>query len=104
MNKDDKIFVAGSGGMVGSAIIRNLIANDYENLITVSHADLDLTRRKRVERFFHAKRPDIVVDCAAKVGGIHANNTYRADFMYSNLQIQNNLIQNILPDFYLRKN
>ena len=92
MNKDDKIFVAGSGGMVGSAIIRNLIANDYENLITGSHADLDLTRRKRVERFFHAKRPDIVIDCAAKVGGIHANNTYRADFMYSNLQIQNNLI------------
>ena len=92
MNKTSKVFVAGHGGMVGSAIMRRLAHNGYENIITVSHRELDLTNQSRVVRFFRSKKPDVVIDCAAKVGGIHANNTYRADFIYNNLQIQNNLI------------
>ena len=92
MNKSDKIFIAGHEGMVGSSILRKLTSSGYENIATVSRGDLDLLSQKRVNRFFLKVKPDVVIDCAAKVGGIHANNTYRADFMYSNLQIQNNLI------------
>jgi GDP-L-fucose synthase len=92
MNKTSKVFVAGHGGMVGSAIMRRLAHNGYENIITISHGELDLTNQGRVVRFFRSKKPDVVIDCAAKVGGIHANSTYRADFIYNNLQIQNNLI------------
>ena len=92
MNKLSKVFVAGHLGMVGSAIMRNLIDNGYENIITATRGELDLTKQSRVIKFFRATRPDVVIDCAAKVGGIHANNTYRADFIYNNLQIQNNLI------------
>jgi len=92
MNKLSKVFVAGHLGMVGSAIMRNLIDNGYENIITATRGELDLTIQSRVIKFFRATRPDVVIDCAAKVGGIHANNTYRADFIYNNLQIQNNLI------------
>ena len=92
MNKTSKVFIAGHEGMVGSAIMRSLVHNGYENIITASHGQLDLINQSRVVKFFRAKRPDVVVDCAAKVGGIHANNTYRADFIYNNLQIQNNLI------------
>ena len=84
MNKTSKVFVAGHGGMVGSAIMRRLAHNGYENIITVSHGELDLTNQSRVVRFFRSKKPDVVIDCAAKVGGIHANNTYRADFIYNN--------------------
>ena len=92
MNKTSKVFVAGHEGMVGSAIMRKLVRNGYENIVTVSHRELDLTNQSRVVRFFRSKKPDVVIDCAAKVGGIYANNTYRADFIYNNLQIQNNLI------------
>jgi GDP-L-fucose synthase len=92
MNRRSKVFVAGHQGMVGSAIMRKLIGKGYEDIITATHGELDLTNQSRVVKFFRATRPDVVVDCAAKVGGIHANNTYRADFIYNNLQIQNNLI------------
>ena len=92
MEKTDTIFVAGDKGMVGSAIVRTLRSQGYDKIITASRSDLDLIRQDQVEDFFINFRPDVVVNCAAKVGGIHANNTYRAEFMYSNLQIQNNII------------
>jgi len=93
MNKDSKIFIAGHNGMVGSSIVKSLRDAGYnDNIFTASRSEVNLTRQKEVERLFRKLKPDIVVDCAAKVGGIHANNTYRADFIYENLQIQNNLI------------
>jgi GDP-L-fucose synthase len=92
MNKIDKIFIAGHKGMVGSAILRKLKSLGYENIMTSPKAYLDLTRQEPVEKYFWTNKPDIVIDCAAKVGGIYANNKYRADFIYNNLQIQNNLI------------
>jgi GDP-L-fucose synthase len=92
MNKNDKIFVAGHGGMVGSAILSKLLDDGYTDVITAIRDDLDLTRQEEVEKFFLKHKIDVVIDCAAKVGGIHANNEYRADFIYNNLQIQNNLI------------
>jgi len=92
MKRDNCIFVAGHNGMVGSAIKRKLSSEGFTNVITASSTELDLVRQNKVERFFQINRPDVVIDCAAKVGGIHANNTYRADFIYNNLQIQNNLI------------
>ena len=93
MNKNSKIFVAGHNGMVGRAICDHLDGNGYENIITASSSLLDLTLQKEVNDFFVDHEGfDVVIDCAAKVGGIHANNTYRADFIYRNLQIQNNLI------------
>lgn len=92
MIKDSKIFVAGHRGLVGSAIIRNLKARGYDNLVYQSHQELDLTDQKAVERFFEEEKPEYVILAAAKVGGIIANNTYRAEFIYENLQIQNNVI------------
>lgn len=92
MDKSERIFVAGDNGMVGSAIVRTLKEKGFEKIITAPRSDLDLTRQDQVESFLQVNKPSIVVDCAAKVGGIYANNTYRADFIYSNLQIQNNLI------------
>jgi GDP-L-fucose synthase len=92
MNKLDKIYVAGHKGMVGSAILRKLKNLGYKNIITSPKAYLDLTRQEPVEKYFWTNKPDVVIDCAAKVGGIYANNKYRADFIYNNLQIQNNLI------------
>ena len=92
MNKDSSIFIAGAKGMVGSAVARCLRSNGFNNLITPARQELDLTRQQDVEKFFDSIRIDVVIDCAAKVGGIHSNNLYRADFIYSNLQIQNNLI------------
>ena len=93
MDKDSKIFIAGHNGMVGSAIVRSLRdAGYHDNIFTALRSEVNLTRQKEVERLFRTLKPDIVIDCAAKVGGIHANNTYRADFIYENLQIQNNLI------------
>jgi len=89
---NDKIYVAGHGGMVGSAIVRVLRAKGYSNIVTRSHAELDLTRQADVEEFFRIERPDQVYLAAAKVGGIHANNTYPAQFIYDNLMIQNNVI------------
>lgn len=92
MNKNDKIYVAGHRGMVGSAIIRELQQEGYTSIVTRTSKELDLTRQSDVEAFFEEEKPDYVFLAAAKVGGIVANNTYRADFISFNLQIQNNVI------------
>ncbi|MEL6122776.1 MAG: GDP-L-fucose synthase, partial [Bacteroidota bacterium] len=92
MNKDSKIYIAGHRGMVGSAIVRRLKSEGYTNLVHRTSAQLDLRVQADVAAFFKTEKPDYVFLAAAKVGGIHANNTYRADFLYDNLQIQNNLI------------
>ena len=92
LNKKDKIFIAGHNGMVGSAILRKLRLEGYTNLCFLSRKDLDLTNQKETLQWFNNNNFDVVIDRAAKVGGIHANNTYRADFIYNNLQIQNNII------------
>jgi len=92
MEKDSKIYIAGHRGLVGSAIMRRLKAEGYKNLLTHTHAELDLTRQEKVEGFFHEERPDYVFLAAARVGGIYANNTYPAEFIYSNLTIQTNVI------------
>lgn len=93
MKKDSRIYVAGHRGLVGSAIVRNLEANGFINIITRTHAELDLTNQADVRKFFEEERPEYVFLAAAKVGGIHANNTYPADFIYDNLMIQNNVIK-----------
>jgi GDP-L-fucose synthase len=93
ITKSAKIFVAGHRGMVGSAIVRNLQAKGYANVITRGRSELDLLDQQAVFGFLREQRPDYVFIAAAKVGGIHANNVYRADFIYQNLTIQNNLIQ-----------
>lgn len=92
MNKDAKIYVAGHRGLVGAALVRRLEADGYANLLTRTHADLDLTDQVAVERFFAEEKPDFVFLAAAKVGGIHANNTYPAEFIRDNLSIQTNVI------------
>jgi len=92
MKKDAKIYIAGHRGLVGSAIVQNLKQKGYSNLITRTHAELDLTDNTLVNRFFVEEKPEYVILAAAKVGGIVANNTYRADFIYENLMIQNNVI------------
>ncbi|CAL5328330.1 unnamed protein product [Camellia sinensis] len=91
-DKSAKIFVAGHRGLVGSAIVNKLRQLGYTNLLLRSHSDLDLTRQSAVEAFFAAENPQFVILAAAKVGGIHANNTYPADFIAINLQIQTNVI------------
>lgn len=91
MNKDSKIVVFGSKGLVGSAIVRELKKQGYENIIESNRSTLDLMDQEAVFDFFHNNVPDYVFMAAAKVGGIHANNTYRADFIYNNLAIQNNI-------------
>ncbi len=92
MDKDSLIYVAGHRGLAGSAICRALARDGYENLLTRTHAELDLCDQAAVRTFFAQYRPTIVVLAAAKVGGIHANATYPAEFIYQNLQIQNNVI------------
>ncbi|MDP3587820.1 MAG: GDP-L-fucose synthase [Sulfuricurvum sp.] len=92
MNKDSKIYVAGHRGLVGSAIVNNLQARGYTNLVFATHAQLDLLDQRAVAEFFETEKPQYVFLAAAKVGGIVANNTYRADFIYENLMIQNNII------------
>ena len=92
MEKNAKIYIAGHRGMVGSAIFRKLLQEGYTNLITRTSAELDLKDQRAVTEFFAAEKPDYVFLAAAKVGGIIANNTYRADFLYENLMIQNNVI------------
>ncbi len=94
MEKSAKIYVAGHRGMVGSAIIRNLQSNGYNNIITKTSAELDLRNQQAVTNFFAQNKPEYVFLAAAKVGGIVANNTLRADFLYDNLAIQNNVIHN----------
>ena len=92
MEKNAKIYVAGHRGLVGSAIWNNLRAKGYTFLVGRTHAELDLLDGVAVKRFFDEERPDYVILAAAHVGGIMANNTYRADFIYENLQIQQNVI------------
>ncbi len=92
MNKQDKIYIAGHNGMVGSAILRKLEKEGFENLIYRSSKELDLRNQEAVRMFFENEKPDYVILAAAKVGGIQANNIYRGEFLYENLEIQNNVI------------
>lgn len=92
MDKKSKIYVAGHRGLVGSAIVRKLQENGYNNITSKTHSELDLTDSYQVEEFFKNERPEYVFLAAAKVGGILANNTYPADFIFENLKIQNNVI------------
>lgn len=94
MNKNDKIYIAGHRGMVGSAILRKLEGEGYTNLVYRTSKELDLRNEQQVVNFFAEEQPQYVFLAAAKVGGILANNTYRADFLYENLMIQNNVIHN----------
>ncbi|GAB1308213.1 GDP-L-fucose synthase [Urechidicola sp. KH5] len=99
MNKDAKIYIAGHGGLVGSAIVNNLRSKGYTNLVTRTHKELDLVNQVAVADFFELEKPEYVILAAAKVGGIVANNTFRAEFIYDNLMIQNNVIH----ESYLKK-
>jgi len=92
MKTDSKIYVAGHKGLVGSALVQNLLSKGYKNIITKTHQELDLLDQEKVRDFFEREKPEFVFLAAAKVGGILANNSYRADFIYENLQIQNNII------------
>lgn len=94
MNKDSKIYIAGHRGMVGSALVRALEQNGYNNLVLRTSKELNLTDQLAVKEFFENEKPEYVFLAAAKVGGIVANNTYRAEFIYENLMIQNNVIHN----------
>ena len=92
MDKNSKIYIAGHRGLVGSAIWNNLTKRGYTNLVGRTHAELDLLDGAAVKDYFDKEQPEYVVLAAAHVGGIMANNTYRADFIYENLQIQQNVI------------
>ncbi len=92
MNKNSKIYIAGHRGLVGSAIIRELEKQGFNNLITRTHKELDLINQAEVQSFFQQEKPDYVILAAAKVGGIHANNVYPADFIYQNMMIEANVI------------
>ncbi|MFD0930359.1 GDP-L-fucose synthase family protein [Methylophilus glucosoxydans] len=92
MEKSAKIYIAGHRGLVGSAIVKVLLAKGYSNLVMRTHAELDLTSQQAVIEFFSKEKPEYVFLAAAKVGGIHANNTYPAEFIYDNLAIQTNVI------------
>ncbi len=93
MNKTDRIYIAGHRGMVGSAIVRKLEQEGYSNLLVRTSSELDLRNQEAVRQFFAQEKPDYVILAAAKVGGIHANNTYKADFIYDNLMMEANVIQ-----------
>lgn len=92
MDKGAKVYVAGHNGLVGSAVVRELEKNGYSNLLLRNRSELNLLEQDKVSEFFAKEKPEYVIDCAARVGGIKANMTYPADFLYENLQIQNNLI------------
>jgi GDP-L-fucose synthase len=92
MNLNDKIYIAGHRGLVGSAIVRQLESRGFTNLLMRTHKELDLTNQAQVQNFFQQEQPDYVILAAAKVGGIHANNTYPADFIYQNMMIEANVI------------
>ena len=92
MDVNDKIYIAGHKGLVGSAIVRQLESRGFNNLLMRTHKELDLTNQAQVQIFFEQEKPDYVVLAAAKVGGIHANNTYPADFIYENMMIEANVI------------
>lgn len=93
MRKESKIYIAGHTGLVGSAIVRMLTANGYNNIITKIHSELDLTNQEETLVFFIKNKPEYVFLSAAKVGGIYANSTFPAEFIYTNLQIQNNVME-----------
>ncbi len=93
MHADDKVYVAGHSGMVGSAVLRNLASNGCTNVVTRPSDELDLTRGEAVDQFFAEQRPDVVINAAARVGGIHANSTYPAEFIHNNLAIALNVVQ-----------
>ena len=93
MDSDSRVLVAGANGMVGSAIVRNLESKGYTNIIKGTRQDVDFTNRDETERYFSSQEPEYVFVAAAKVGGIMANNNYKADFLTENLQIQTNIIQ-----------
>jgi len=92
MQANDKIYIAGHRGLVGSAIVRQLESQGFKNIITRTHKELDLSNQTIVQEFFKQEKPDYVILAAAKVGGIHANNTYPADFIYQNIMIEANVI------------
>ncbi len=92
INQDTKIYVAGHRGLVGAAIVRNLQRQGFRNIVMRTRQELDLMNHSAVNQFYEVEQPDVVIDAAAKVGGILANNTYPAEFIYNNLTIQNNLI------------
>ena len=92
INKNSKLFVAGHNGLVGSAILRKLREQGYKNLIYKNRKSLDLTNQNKVEKFFKKYKPEVVINAAAKVGGIEANNKFKAEFIYDNLAIQQNII------------
>ena len=92
MDLNDKIYIAGHSGLVGSAIVRQLESRGFNNLLMRTHKDLDLTNQAEVQAFFIQEKPDYVILAAGKVGGIHANNTYPADFIYQNIMIEANII------------
>jgi len=92
MNLNDKIYIAGHRGLVGSAIVRQLESRGFTNLLMRTHKELDLTNQAQVQNFFQQEKPDYVILAAAKVGGIHANNAYPADFIYQNMMIEANII------------
>lgn len=92
MDSESKIYIAGHRGLVGSAIVKNLQSKGYKNLVLKTHSALDLTNQNAVARFFKSEKPEYVILAAAKVGGIASNNKYRAEFIYQNLMIQNNVI------------
>ena len=93
MEKNSKIYIAGHKGLVGSAILNNLKSKGYTNLVLRTLEELDLRDQQSISDFFLSEKPEYVILAAAKVGGIVANNTYRADFIYENLMIQNNLFK-----------
>ena len=108
IKKSSKIFVAGHNGLVGSAIVRKLKNKGYTNIIIAKRSKLDLTNQSKVFSFLKKTKPDFVFIAAAKVGGIYSNNKYKADFIYSNLSIQNNLsteynLTELLQFFSLKK-
>ena len=92
MKSSDKIYIAGHSGLVGSSLVRKLKSKNFNNLLTISHSELDLTNQSKVGDFFKKERPDYVIIAAAKVGGIAANNNFPADFIYDNIMIQTNII------------
>ena len=92
INKNSKIFVAGHNGLVGSAIVKKLKSKGYKKILTIGKSKLDLTNQQKVFNFLKKKKPKFIFIAAAKVGGIYSNNKYKADFIYNNLAIQNNII------------
>jgi GDP-L-fucose synthase len=101
MHQQSKIYIAGHRGMVGSAICRNLESRGFKNIIKRTSQELDLRNQHAVQDFFAFEKPDYVFLAAAKVGGIHANNTYRAEFLYDNLMMETNIMHAIAA--YLHK-